>query len=100
MREYFPFFKKRPEITYLDSAATSQTFHTVAEDQRDFMLLNKSNAHRSGNSMGTWVDQQYQLSKELIGKWLNINHPEKRIVYNSGTTQGLNDAAQMIINGE
>ncbi len=97
MREYFPFFKKRPEITYLDSAATSQTLHTVADDQRDFMLLNKSNAHRSGNSMGTYVDQQYQLSKELIGKWLKINHPEKRIVYNSGTTQGLNDAAQMIM---
>ena len=97
MRDYFPFFKRRPDITYLDSAATSQTLYTVADDQRDFMLSNKSNAHRSGNSMGTWVDQQYQLSKELIGKWLNINHPEKRIVYNSGTTQGLNDAAQLIM---
>ena len=97
MRDYFPFFKRRPEITYLDSAATSQTLYTVADDQRDFMLSNKSNAHRSGNSMGTYVDGQYQLSKELIGKWLNINHPEKRIVYNSGTTQGLNDAAQMIM---
>jgi cysteine desulfurase/selenocysteine lyase len=97
MRDYFPFFKRRQDVTYLDSAATSQTLYTVAEDQRDFMLSNKSNAHRSGNSMGTWVDQQYQLSKELIGKWLNINHPEKRIVYNSGTTQGLNDAASMIM---
>jgi cysteine desulfurase/selenocysteine lyase len=97
MRDYFPFFKRRPEITYLDSAATSQTLYTVGDDLRDFMLNNKSNAHRSGNSMGTWVDQQYQLSKELIGKWLNINHPEKRIVYNSGTTQGLNDAAAMIM---
>ena len=97
MRDYFPFFKRRPEVTYLDSAATSQTLYTVADDQRDFMLSNKSNAHRSGNSMGTWVDQQYQLSKELIGKWLNINHPEKRIVYNSGTTQGLNDATQLIM---
>jgi cysteine desulfurase/selenocysteine lyase len=97
MREYFPFFKRRQDITYLDSAATSQTLYTVADDQRDFMLSNKSNAHRSGNSMGTWVDQQYQLSKELIGKWLGINHPEKRIVYNSGTTQGLNDAASMIM---
>ena len=97
MRDYFPFFKRRPEITYLDSAATSQTLYTVADDQRDFMLSNKSNAHRSGNSMGTYVDSQYQLSKELIGKWLNINHPEKRVVYNSGTTQGLNDAASMIM---
>lgn len=97
MRDYFPFFKRRPEITYLDSAATSQTLYTVADDQRDFMLSNKSNAHRSGNSMGTYVDQQYQLSKELIGKWLNINHPEKRVVFNSGTTQGLNDAAAMIM---
>ena len=97
MRDYFPFFKRRQNITYLDSAATSQTLYTVADDQRDFMLSNKSNAHRSGNSMGTYVDQQYQLSKELIGKWLNINHPEKRVVYNSGTTQGLNDAASMIM---
>lgn len=97
MRDYFPFFKRRQDITYLDSAATSQTLYSVAEDQRDFMLSNKSNAHRSGNSMGAYVDQQYQLSKELIGKWLNINHPEKRIVYNSGTTQGLNDAASMIM---
>ena len=97
MRDYFPFFKRRPDITYLDSAATSQTLYTVAEDQRDFMLDHKSNAHRSGNSMGTYVDQQYQLSKELIGKWLNINKPEKRVVFNSGTTQGLNDAAEMIM---
>jgi cysteine desulfurase/selenocysteine lyase len=97
MRDYFPFFKRRPDITYLDSAATSQTLYTVADDMRDFMLSNKSNAHRSGNSMGTYVDQQYQLSKELIGKWLNINHPEKRVVYNSGTTQGLNDATQLIM---
>ena len=97
MREYFPFFKRHPDITYLDSAATSQTLYTVADDLRDFMLDHKSNAHRSGNSMGTWVDQQYQLSKELIGKWLNINNPERRIVYNSGTTQGLNDASQLIM---
>jgi cysteine desulfurase/selenocysteine lyase len=97
MRDYFPFFKRRPEITYLDSAATSQTLYTVADDMRDFLLSNKSNAHRSGNSMGTWVDQQYQLSKELIGKWLSIDHPEKRVVFNSGTTQGLNDATQFIM---
>jgi len=97
MRDYFPFFKRRPDITYLDSAATSQTLYTVADDMRDFMLSNKSNAHRSGNSMGTYVDRQYQTSKELIGKWLNIDHPEKRIVFNSGTTQGLNDATQLIM---
>ena len=97
MREYFPFFKRRQDIIYLDSAATSQTLYTVVEDIQDFMLSNKSNAHRSGNSMGTYVDQQYQSSKELIGKWLNINKPEQRIVFNSGTTQGLNDAASMIM---
>jgi cysteine desulfurase/selenocysteine lyase len=97
MRDSFPFFKRRPEVTYLDSAATSQTLYTVADDMRDFMLDHKSNAHRSGNSMGTWVDYQYQSSKELIGKWLNINNPEKRVVFNSGTTQGLNDAVQLIM---
>jgi len=97
MRDSFPFFKRKQDITYLDSAATSQTLYTVAEDMYSFMLDHKSNAHRSGNSMGTYVDRQYQTSKELIGKWLNLNNPEKRIVFNSGTTQGLNDAAQLIM---
>jgi cysteine desulfurase/selenocysteine lyase len=97
MREYFPFFKKYTNITYLDSAATSQTLYTVADDIYDFMLHHKSNAHRSGNSMGTYVDQQYQLSKELIGEWLELNNPENCIVFNSGTTQGLYDAAQLIM---
>ena len=97
MREYFPFFKKHTDITYLDSAATSQTLYSVADDMYDFMLHHKSNAHRSGNSMGSWVDQQYQLSKELIGQWLDLNNTENCIVFNSGTTQGLYDATQLIM---
>jgi len=96
MREYFPFFERNPNITYLDTAATSQTLYTVAEDLQSFMLDHKSNAHRSGHSMGTWVDRQYYESKSLIGQWLNIQYPENKIVFNSGASQGLHDAVQLI----
>ena len=96
MRDFFPFFKRNPDITYLDSAATSQTLYTVAEDLQSFMLDHKSNAHRSGHSMGTWVDQKYYEAKNLIGQWLGIDNPEFKIVFNSGATQGLYDAVQMI----
>lgn len=96
MREYFPFFERNPNITYLDSAATSQTLYTVVEDLQSFMLDHKSNAHRSGHSMGTWVDHQYYEAKSLIGKWLGIQYPENKIVFNSGATQGLYDAVQLL----
>jgi cysteine desulfurase/selenocysteine lyase len=96
MRDFFPFFKRNPDITYLDTAATSQTLYTVAEDLQSFMIDHKSNAHRSGHSMGTWVDQKYYEAKNLIGQWLGIDNPEYKIVFNSGATQGLHDAVQMI----
>lgn len=96
MRDYFPFFKQNPDIVYLDTAATSQTLYTVVEDLNDFMLNRKSNAHRSGHAMGTWIDQRYHESKELLGKWLDIDNPEKKFVFTSGATQSLSDAARML----
>jgi cysteine desulfurase/selenocysteine lyase len=96
MRNDFPFFEGNPELIYLDSAATSQTLGCVISNTADFYLNHKSNAHRSGHSMGTWIDEKYTLSKQLISEWLNIDNFEKRIVFTSGASQGLNDAIQMI----
>lgn len=95
MRDRFPFFKNNPTVTYLDSAATSQTLDTVIEDTVDFLQNHKSNAHRSGHSMGAWVDNQYWTAKEKIGLWLGITNPENRIIFNSGASQGLYDAIQL-----
>lgn len=95
MRNRFPFFKNNPTITYLDSAATSQTLDTVIEDTASFLQNHKSNAHRSGHSMGAWVDNQYWSAKEKIGNWLGITNPEDRIIFNSGASQGLYDAIQL-----
>lgn len=95
MRDLFPFFKNNPDVIYLDSAATSQTLYTVVEDLNDFMINRKSNAHRSGHSMGAWVDTKYYQAKEEIANWLGIKSPQDRIIFNSGSTQGLMDAVTM-----
>lgn len=96
LAEYFPFISPKNSTVYLDSAATSQCLYTVIEDQQKFEMFHRANAHRSGHKMGTWVDQQYHLAKELIGEFLNIENPNDRIVFTSGATQALNDAARMI----
>lgn len=96
MNDYFPFFKNNSSITYMDTAATSQCLYTVVEDQHDFNTNHKSNAHRSGHSMGTWVDQKYYQAKEKIGEFLSIDNPHERIIFNSGSSQGLSDAVDMI----
>ena len=96
MRNRFPFFSSNPDIIYLDSAATSQSLDTVIEDSNDFLLNHKSNAHRSGHSMGAWVDERYYTAKDKIGKWLGISEPENRIVFNSGASQGTFDAVSLI----
>ncbi len=95
LRDYFPFFNGKNTV-YLDSSATSQALYTVIEDQHEFNLNHRANAHRSGHRMGTWIDQKYHESKELIGQWLSIPSPEKRIIFTSGASQALNDAAKFI----
>lgn len=95
LRDYFPFFKNQ-NLIYLDSAATSQALYTVIEDQHDFNLNRRANAHRSGHRMGAWIDQKYHDAKQLIGQWLNITDPENKIIFTSGATQSLNDAVKMI----
>lgn len=92
MRDQFPFFKNHPDIVYLDSAATSQTVYTVVEDLTDFMINHKSNAHRSGHSMGTWIDSKYHQAKEDVASWLGFGDAQRRVIFNSGTSEGLMDA--------
>lgn len=96
MRDRFPFFKANPDVVYLDSAATSQALDTVIEDTSDFLLNHKANAHRSGHSMGAWVDSRYHEAKDKIGKWLDIINPQDRVIFNSGASQGLYDAVKLI----
>ena len=95
MRDRFPFFSSNTDITYLDSAATSQTLDTVINDSADFLLNRKSNRHTNHN-MGVWVNDQYHSAKDKIGQWLNIADPASRIAFNSGASQGLYDAVQLI----
>ena len=100
MRNDFPFFDNNKDVTYLDSAATSQTLNCVIQDTNDFLTNHKSNAHRSGHSMGAYVDQMYHTAKESIAEWLQISNPHDRIIFNSGATQGLYDAIQLATRGQ
>lgn len=95
MRDQFPFFANNSDVVYLDSAATSQTLYTVIEDYNDFMINHKSNAHRSGHSMGTWIDSKYYEAKEEVAAWLGFKDSEQRVIFNSGTSQGLMDAVML-----
>ena len=68
MRNRFPFFKLNPNITYLDSAATSQTLDSVVEDSTNFLLNHKANAHQcsandsaEGCSATAWHCQQFSV---------------------------------------
>jgi len=96
MRDNFPFFRNNSGIIYLDTAATSQTLYTVIEDTSNFYLDHKSNAHRSGHSMGTWVDQKYYLAKEKIAKFVGVKDPDKTVVFTSGASQALHDAVRLV----
>ena len=96
MRDNFPFFKNNPNVNYLDTAATSQTLYTVIEDITAFYSTHKSNAHRSGHSMGTWVDQKYYLAKEKIAKFVGVKDSDKTVVFTSGASQALHDAVKLV----
>lgn len=91
---HFPFFARNPRINYLDNAATTQVLYTVPEDRYEFEITYRSNAHRSGHRLGTWIDTKYHEAKKSIAKWFNVSGDQ--VIFNSGTTQGLDDSAEFI----
>src|SRR3990167_8921697 len=92
IKNLFPIFKNRPEITYLDSAATSQKPQQVIDAMSEYYSMNNANIKRGIYSLAENTTTAYEDVRVKVASFVNVQ-PEE-IVFTSSATEGVNFIAQ------
>lgn len=92
IKKYFPIFQNNPELTYLDNAATTQKPKQVIDAVCQYYSNENSNINRGIYALAENTTQLYENVRNKVAKFINAKSNE--IVFNSGTTEGVNFVAQ------
>ncbi len=93
MRDMFPMLKNN-NIVYLDSGALVQKPKQVINAVNDFYTKYSISNRTSDTEIGILINQKIEETRKLIASLINAL-PEE-IMFNSGTTEGLNYSAQLL----
>lgn len=88
IRSQFPFFAAHPDLTYLDSAATTQKPLAVI-DAVVSHLSASANAGRGTYALANRAERKIQDVRDTVSRFLNANGSHE-IVFTSGATESLN----------
>lgn len=92
IRNQFPMLKN--DIVYLDSAALVQKPQQVIDAINDFYTKYSISNRTRDTRLGIFVEQKIQETRKLVAQLLKCSDDE--IIFNSGTTEGLNYASYLI----
>lgn len=88
IKKDFPIFKNHPDISYLDSAASSQTPKTVISVMDDYYSNFRSNIHRGLYDLSEKATNVYEKAREEIASFLGAESGE--IIFTPGSTWSAN----------
>lgn len=89
MNDEFPFFKRRPALTYLDSAATSQKPQSVIDAVVAYYTEDNANVHRGLYKLAYNTTETYEAVRAQAARFINAL-AASQIVFTRSTTDGLN----------
>ena len=81
MKSNFPIFKNDPSLIYFDSAATSLKPGQVILSEMNYYTKYSSNIHRGLYNISQIASDQYDLSRQIIAKFINAD--PKEIIFTS-----------------
>ncbi len=84
----FPIFEHRPELVYLDNAATSQKPRNVIEAVNNFYSKKNSNTGRGLYKLANEATQTYESSREKVAEFIGAEKNE--IIFVRNTTEAEN----------
>ncbi|RMG42089.1 MAG: cysteine desulfurase [Candidatus Dadabacteria bacterium] len=93
-RKHFPVFDRyqNPELTYLDSAASTQKPLQVINRIKDYLSYEHANIHRGAYTLSAHATELYDQARSISAKF--INSPEdKCLIFTRGTTDSINFVA-------
>jgi cysteine desulfurase/selenocysteine lyase len=93
LKSCFPIFSHRPELVYLDSAATSQKPQSVIQSITGFYEKDNANIHRGLYALSAHATQRYEGVRHKVIKLIGASHPNT-IAFTKGATESINIVAQ------
>ncbi len=91
MRNDFPFFVDNPNLTYLDSAATSQVPQVVL-DVLQRAEQRRANIHRGVYDLAATVTAEFEAARQAVVDFIGAQNASS-IIFTSGATASLNTVA-------
>src|SRR6058998_3912996 len=88
-RADFPILATRPELHYLDSAATSQKPSVVLDAIRQYYERDNANPHRGAYELSARATQRYHDARARIARFIGVRDVD-RVIFTRGTTESLN----------
>ncbi|HEV8511653.1 MAG TPA: cysteine desulfurase [Cyclobacteriaceae bacterium] len=92
IKSQFPIFSHRPELVYLDNAATSQKPQSVVKAITDFYEKENANVHRGLYNLSNAATKRYEEVREKVATLIGVANP-KTIAFTKGTTESINIVA-------
>lgn len=89
IKKDFPIFKEKPELVYLDNAATSQKPKTVIKQVKRFYETDNSNVGRGIYQLASNATQNYEKARETTANFINADQDEIIFVRNTTEAQNL-----------
>lgn len=92
VRKDFPLLRNRPDLCYLDSAATSQKPDAVIEAVTSFLTYNNANVRRGVHRLSDEADAAYNGAREKVAQFIGAK--PKEIIFTQNTTASINIVAR------
>jgi len=96
IKSQFPIFTHRPELVYLDNAATSQKPQSVIQAIANFYEKENANVHRGLYELSGNATRRYEEVRKKVSRLIGAPDP-KTIAFTKGTTESINIVAQCFL---
>jgi cysteine desulfurase/selenocysteine lyase len=93
IKSHFPIFSHRPELVYLDNAATTQKPRSVIDTITRFYEGENANIHRGLYDLSTDATRRFEAVRRQVAGFIGADDPNS-IAFTKGTTESINLVAQ------
>ena len=90
----FPLLANKPELTYLDNAATTQKPSSVVMALQDYYSTVNANVHRGVHELSDIATNLFEESREAVASLINAPTPQE-VIWTRGTTECINLVAHI-----
>lgn len=95
LRDDFPLLGERPDLAYLDNAATTQKPKRVLDALQAYYHRQNANVHRGVHELSVIATDAFEKSREIVADFIHAPRSED-VIWTSGTTEGINLVAATI----